>query len=101
MNGTLTAMRAILSLGAVLALLGLFVWALKRGSLKLSRLAPRGAITIETATSLGERRSLAIVKVEGRRLLVGMTPAAISLLADLAPAAPLTPDSGAQPGAAA
>jgi flagellar biogenesis protein FliO len=35
--------------------------------------------------SLGERRSIAIVGVEGRRLLIGLTPTTISLLTDLTP----------------
>ena len=51
MNGTLVTVRAIGSLVAVLGLLGLFVWALRRGSLKLSSLAPKGTIAIETAMS--------------------------------------------------
>ena len=59
MNDALVTVRAVLSLAAVIALLGVFVWALRRGSLKLSSLAPRGTIAIETATSLGDRRSLA------------------------------------------
>jgi flagellar biogenesis protein FliO len=85
MNGALATVRAIGSLVAVLGLLGVFVWALRRGSLKLSSLAPKGTIAIETATSLGDRRSLAIVGVEGRRLLIGLTPTTISLLSDLTP----------------
>ena len=85
MNGALATVRAIGSLVAVLGLLGLFVWALRRGSLKLSSLAPMGTIAIETAMSLGERRSIAIVGVEGRRLLIGLTPTTISLLTDLTP----------------
>jgi flagellar biogenesis protein FliO len=85
MNGALATARAIGSLVAVLGLLGLFVWALRRGSLKLSTLAPKGTIAIETAMSLGERRSIAIVGVEGRRLLIGLTPTTISLLTDLSP----------------
>jgi len=87
MNGALVTVRAIGSLVAVLGLLGLFVWALRRGSLKLTSLAPRGTIAIETAMSLGERRSIAIVGVEGRRLLIGLTPTTISLLTDLTPKA--------------
>jgi flagellar biogenesis protein FliO len=83
MNGALATVRAIGSLVAVLGLLGLFVWALRRGSLKLTSLAPKGTIAIETALSLGERRSIAIVGVEGRRLLIGLTPTTISLLTDL------------------
>ena len=71
------------SLVAVLGLLGLFVWLLRRGSLKLSSLAPKGTIAIETAMSLGERRSIAIIGVDGRRLLIGLTPSTISFLSDL------------------
>ena len=83
MTGALVTVRAIGSLVAVLGLLGLFVWALRRGSLKLTSLAPKGTIAIETAMSLGERRSIAVVGVEGRRLLVGLTPTSISLLTEL------------------
>jgi flagellar biogenesis protein FliO len=85
MNGALVTVRALGSLVAVLGLLGLFVWALRRGSLKLSSLAPKGTIAIETAMSLGERRSIAIVGVDGRRLLIGLTPTTISFLSDLTP----------------
>jgi len=87
-TGVMTAARMVLSLAAVVAVLGVCVWALRRGSLRLSALAPRGSISVETATSLGDRRSLAIVRVEGRRLLVGLTPAAVSFIADLAAEAP-------------
>lgn len=85
MNDVLVTVRTIVSLGAVLALLGLFVWALRRGSIRLSALAPKGTIAIETATTLGDRRQLAIVSVEGRRVLIGMTPTAISMITELAP----------------
>ncbi len=83
MGDALVTFRTVLSLGAVLALLALFVWALRRGSISLSALAPKGTISIETATSIGDRRSIAIVGVEGRRFLVGLTPTSISLLSDL------------------
>jgi flagellar biogenesis protein FliO len=33
---------------------------------------------VETAVPLGERRSLVIVSVEGRRILLGLTPGQIS-----------------------
>ena len=52
-----------------------------------------GAEAVVDAWHSGERRSLAIVRVEGRRLLIGLTPGAISLLADLAPA-PEPPAAG-------
>jgi flagellar protein FliO/FliZ len=76
-------LRAVASLAAVIALLVAFIWALRRGSIKLSGFAPRSTIAIETATAIGDRRQLAIVTVEGRRLLVGLTPTTISLLTDL------------------
>ncbi len=77
--------RTILSLGAVIGLLAGFVWFVRRGGL---RGGARAAITVETATSIGERRSLVIVTVEGRRLLLGVTPGSISMIAalDAAPA---------------
>ena len=98
MNDAMIGVRTMLSLGAVLALLALFVWALRRGTLRLSGLAPRGTIAVETATSIGDRRQLAIVAVEGRRVLVGMTPTTISFLTDLGPkpAAPLPAEGGAR-----
>jgi flagellar biosynthetic protein FliO len=77
---------------AVLIVLGLvtaLAWLLRRGS--LGRLTGRGgAITVETAVALGERRSLVIVAVEGRRLLLGLTPTTMALVTELQtpPAAP-------------
>lgn len=88
MNGTLMTLRTVLSFAAVLTLLALFVWALRRGTLRLSSFAPRGIITIETATAMGDRRQLAIVAVEGRRVLIGLTPTTISFLTDLGPKTP-------------
>ena len=88
MTDTIVTVRAMASLIVVLGLLAAFVWALRRGSIRLSKLAPRGTIAVETAMSLGDRRSLAIVGVEGRRLLVGLTPTTISLLTDLGPVRP-------------
>ncbi len=97
MNELLLTARTVLSLGVVLALLAGLVWALRRGTLKLSALAPRGVIAIETATAVGDRRQLAIVTVEGRRVLVGMTPTAISFITELDARTPAgaAADSGA------
>ncbi len=44
---------------------------------------PRPRSRVETAVPLGERRSLVIVAVEGRRLLLGLTPAQVSLVTEL------------------
>jgi flagellar biogenesis protein FliO len=77
------SLRAVLSFAAVLGILAVALWALRRGTLPMGLGARRAPIVVETATSLGDRRSLAIVAVEGRRLLIGLTPSTVSFLADL------------------
>jgi len=82
------ALRAIGSLAVVLALLFACAWALRKGVFGLTPMRSRSSIAIETATSLGDRRSLVIVNVEGRRLLLGLTPSAVGLLSELSPVPP-------------
>ncbi len=80
----------IQSFVAVIVVLGLvaaLAWLLPRGAFGALR-GGSWSIAVETAVPLGERRSLVIVAVEGRRLLLGLTPAQVSLVAELAPAAP-------------
>jgi flagellar protein FliO/FliZ len=80
--------RALASLAVVIGLLGLFVWALRRGVLRVGRFASRSPIVVETAVALGDRRSLVIVAVDGRRLLLGLTPGGMLHVADLTPSPP-------------
>lgn len=78
------------SMLAVLVVLGLVVvlaWLMRRGAFAAMRRGPR-PIAVETAVPLGERRSLVIVAVEGRRLLLGLTPGQISMVAELRPPQP-------------
>lgn len=77
--------QAYLSVFVVLALLAGAAWALKRTN-TLRRGAP--SIVVETAVPLGERRTLVVVAVEGRRLLLGMTPQSIALVTELTAAPP-------------
>ena len=78
-------MNSFAAVGVVLALLGAFLWLAKSGY--LSRLTARSsAVAVETAVSLGERRQLVIVAVEGRRLLLGVTAAQVTLVTELAAA---------------
>jgi flagellar protein FliO/FliZ len=79
-DGELT--RGVMVVGIVLALLALAAWALKRGTFGTLQKA-RGLVRIETTIPLGERRQLMVVAVEGRRLLLGLTPAQISLVTEL------------------
>jgi flagellar biosynthetic protein FliO len=80
--------QSFMAVAIVLALVGTLAWMARRGG--LGSLNRRGPVAIETAVPLGERRSLVIVAVEGRRLLLGLTPAQVSLVAELGAApAPL------------
>jgi flagellar protein FliO/FliZ len=67
-------------LAVVLTLVGGLAWLLRRGSLVRQRATGMG---IESAISLGERRSLVVVAVEGRRLLIGLAPGSIRLVTEL------------------
>jgi flagellar biogenesis protein FliO len=53
-------------------------------------------VTVETAVSLGDRRSLVIVSVEGRRLLLGLTPGQIALVTELGHSFPQTLNASLQ-----
>lgn len=78
--GLQSLVAACVVLGAVVAL----AWLVPRGALQAWRQRSR-SITVETAMPLGERRSLVIVSVEGRRLLLGLTPTQVSMVAELDP----------------
>lgn len=81
--------RAFIGLVAVLALIGLLAWLLRRGILKLPGQSAKGSMALDASLQLGERRSVVVVQVEGRRLVLGVTATQINLLAELgaAPAA--------------
>jgi flagellar protein FliO/FliZ len=72
--------RMFLALAVVLALVAALAWALRRGWVARR---PGNGIGVESALALGERRSLVIVSVEGRRLLVGLAPNHVSLVTEL------------------
>jgi flagellar protein FliO/FliZ len=66
----------------VLGLVAALAWLVRRGP--LAHLAAKGKpVSVESAIPLGDRRSLVIVSVEGRRLLLGMTQTSISLVTEL------------------
>lgn len=75
--------QGLIPIVVVLALVGGCAWLLRRGSLgSLGRRRER-IVTTETVALLGDRRSLVVVTVEGRRLLLGLTSAHVSLVAEL------------------
>lgn len=76
--------RMLFGLVVVLGLLGGLAWLLRRGA-AIRR--GSGTLAVESALSLGERRSVVVVAVEGRRLLLGLAPNYVSLVTELGPAA--------------
>lgn len=74
---------SLLAIAIVLAIVGTLGWMLRRGMLKLPGRRRDQRVAVETAISLGDRRSLVIVAVEGRRLLLGVTQAQVSLVTEL------------------
>jgi flagellar protein FliO/FliZ len=72
--------RTLGALVVVLGLIGLSAWLLRRGV--LAKRAGKG-LAVESALSLGERRSLVVVMVEGRRLLLGLAPNSVALVTEL------------------
>jgi flagellar protein FliO/FliZ len=88
-DGTASAIRGLAATAFVLGLLGALAWMLRRGTLKLPGRRTPDSIRVETAISLGERRSLVVVSVEGRRLLLGLTPAQVSVVTELAAVPPV------------
>lgn len=90
--------RMLGALGLVLALLILTLWLLRRLSQQsANRRAVTGAggIDILQQRSLGGRRHLAVVRWEGRRLLLGMTADSITALAEAPDEAPAEHFDGA------
>jgi flagellar protein FliO/FliZ len=81
-DGTAAA-RTIVGLVVVMIALAGFLWLLKRGTFAGRGRAGRPALAVESAISLGDRRSLVIVTVEGRRLLLGASPSQISFITEL------------------
>jgi flagellar protein FliO/FliZ len=78
--------NSLLAVLIVLALVGALAWMARKGTFAALKAGNR-VVSVETAVPLGERRSLVVVAVEGRRLLLGVTPGQVSLLTELAPAA--------------
>jgi flagellar protein FliO/FliZ len=75
--------KMVAGLFVVLAILALLAWVMRKSLLARRR---HGSMSVETALPLGERRSVVIVTVENRRLLLGLAPGQVSLLTELQPA---------------
>ena len=73
-------LRSLAALVIVGALLAALVYGLKRVT---EAHRGRQVLSVESALSLGDKRSLVVVSVEGRRLLLGVAPGGVSLVTEL------------------
>jgi flagellar protein FliO/FliZ len=74
--------RSLLAIVLVFGLLGGLAWAARRGRLGFFTRQP-SHVRVEATVPLGDRRSLMVVAIEGRRLLLGLTPMQVSLVTEL------------------
>lgn len=81
MNAAPSVWPALAAFAAVIALIPIALWILKRLQGGVAG-GPR-PIRVVGGLSLGPRERLAIVETQGRRWMVGVTPQSITLIAEL------------------
>lgn len=79
----LDLLRSFAALVIVFGLLGVLAWLARRGTFGRFAASAKGPIAVEASLPLGDRRSLMVVTIEGRRLLLGLTPMQVSLVTEL------------------
>lgn len=77
--------RMAMSLGVVFGLMWAALWAAKRYLPQGTKNPRGGMIEVLSTRPLGQRRSLMLVRTQGKTLLLGVTPGAIQTLAELEP----------------
>lgn len=89
MDTLIVAVRVVLSLGVVLALLWYLQRRLSRGALAKGAANP---VTVVGRQAIGQKASVVVVEIEGTRLVLGVTEQAVTVLHEksLAPEAPST-----------
>ncbi len=90
---------ALTAFAAVLALIPIALWLLKR--LQSSRLGAPQSIAVTGGLSLGPRERIVIVESEGRRFMIGVTSHTISLISELDRTAPASTPVDLDPASAA
>ena len=86
--------RSLVAIVVVFGLLGALAWAARRGRLSFFTRQP-SHVRVEATVPLGDRRSLMVVAIEGRRLLLGLTPVQVSLVTELSTQpSPVTAEPG-------
>ncbi len=94
-TGTYLLAKSAGSLGLVIGLIVLAYVAVRRfGPKYLRRQGAQSALKVIETLPIGEKRSIALIQVEDKRLLIGNTQQQITLLAQL----PLLTDAAVDPG---
>ena len=79
---------ALTAFAAVIALIPISLWLLKR--LQSHRTSGARSITVAGGLSLGPRERIVIIESQGRRWMLGVTAQSISLIAELDPDQPVS-----------
>lgn len=78
------SLRMLLSLGAIVAVIALIAWCARRfGLAPAARRDREDAVRVLSRTALDARKSVVVLSVRDRVLVVGVTPSEISLLTEL------------------
>jgi flagellar protein FliO/FliZ len=100
-GGVASAYHVLLSLAVVIAIVVVAARLLRRSGIK----GPGAGLRVLDRTGLSREASVAVLEVDGRRLVVGVTSHGVSLLTDLTEgprtAPPLAPSAEAHAGAGA
>ena len=89
MDMTFQTLRALLSLGAVIGVMLLTLYGLKRWKILPNTGSQSGPLDIVAQRTLGNRNYLMVVRADQRRFLIGVSPQGMRCLADLG-----TPEAG-------
>jgi flagellar protein FliO/FliZ len=89
---------ALAAFAAVVALIPIALWVLKR--LQVGGPAGGRVVTLVGGLTLGPRERIAVIESHGRRWMIGVTGQSISLLAELDAPAGETPAHGGAPATA-
>jgi len=77
------ALNVIVSLAAVIALVALIVWALRRFAPRAVRMYSSDNLKVLSRTFLGPKQMVCIVKAPGKVLVVGATQQSVTLLSEI------------------
>ncbi|MFD1801128.1 flagellar biosynthetic protein FliO [Mixta tenebrionis] len=101
MTDTSTPASLVMQIGGAMALVILLIfacaWLARRSGLASRLRADGNIIAVKASYSLGQRERLVVVEIDGERLLLGVTPGAITRLGRLSAPTPAPHEAGETP----